>query len=337
MPVEQLELLLTDPAMQEALAVVVERSEDGDGTEELEWRDVKDTLSSEQWGRLLEHEVLVSTSAGTGFALAEPDRVRERLAAETDEGLEIEGEDAAATGGETESDPESDAGGEDDPLSPAALEQLANDGIEPQRWSTMDKAAGAFALALFAGYWSTSLRNVIASVESVVLGPITGVVPFHELILLLAVATGLYSTVLQSRLSDRDVIEHHRERMTELQERKQIAEERGDEDALERVREAQTAAAADQLKLFKVQFRPTVWIMLLTIPVFLWLRWKVRGGHLGAAETGLVVPIAGAVSWQDPLLGPMSTWIVWYFLGSMASRQLIRKLYDFWAAEGGPV
>lgn len=35
MPVEQLEPPLTDPAMQEAFAVIVERSEDG--TEELEW------------------------------------------------------------------------------------------------------------------------------------------------------------------------------------------------------------------------------------------------------------------------------------------------------------
>lgn len=333
MPVEQLETLLTDPAMQEALAVIVERSEDGDGTEELEWRDVKDALSSDQWGRLIEHEVLVSTSAGTGFVLADADRVRERLAAQTDAAPEIESAEETATGAGTESN----ADGADDPLSAAALERLANDGIDPQRWSTMDKAAGAFALTLFAGYWSTSLRNVIASVESVVLDPITGVVPFHELVLVLAVVTGLYSTILQSRLRDRDVVEQHRERMEELQERKQIAEDRGDEDALERVREAQTAAAIDQLKLFKVQFRPTVWIMLLTIPVFLWLRWKVRGGHLGADEAGLVVPIAGAVSWQEPLVGPMSTWIVWYFLGSMASRQLIRKVHGLWTAGGDPV
>lgn len=77
--------------------------------------------------------------------------------------------------------------------------------------------------------------------------------------------------------------------------------------------------------------------MLVTIPVFLWLRWKVRGGHLGADETGLVVPIAGAVPWQDPLVGPVSTWIGWYFLGSMASHRLVRKAYGLWTAGRGSV
>ncbi|WP_238709355.1 DUF106 domain-containing protein [Natronorubrum halophilum] len=150
-------------------------------------------------------------------------------------------------------------------------------------------------------------------------------VPFYAVILLLAAVTGLYSTILQKRLTDREKLEEYQQRMADLRERKQAAKERDDEDALERIQDEQLEAAGDQLGMMKVQFRPMVWIMLLTILVFLWLRWKVNGGHLGADETGLIVPIAGAVSWQQPLAGPMSTWIVWYFLGSMASRQLIQK------------
>ena len=303
MPIDQLALLLENPAVYEALEVVYERS-DG-GTEELEWRDVRDALSSEQWGRLIEEEVLVS--AGTGFVIADPERVR----------AELEKRDAIDTrnrdGVDTENRDAADA------------TELPS--IEPVRWSTTDKAAGAFALLLFAGYWHTGLRSVVASVENTVLGPVTQVVPFYAVVLLLAVGTGLYSTALQQRLTDREKLETYRERMAEIRERMRAAEERGDDEALEELREERLEAAGDRLGMLKLQFRPMVWTMLLTIPVFLWLRWMVNGGHLSAGETGMILPLAGAVFWQEPLVGPMPTWIVWYFLASMASRQLIRKAF----------
>ncbi|MFC6766714.1 DUF106 domain-containing protein [Natrinema soli] len=285
MPIDQLAALLENASVREALAIVYERS-DG-GAEELEWSDVRDSLSSDQWGRLIEREVLVS--AGTGFALAEPDRV-ERL---------LEGDDPS--------------------------EHTGVDDIESPSWTSADKVAGVFALLLFAGYCNSQVRDIVASVESVVLGPVAELVPFHLIIVLLAVATGLYSTVLQSRLLDREKLQQYKQRMERLRERKEAATERGDDEALERIQDEQIAAAGDQFGMFKLQFRPMVWIMLLTIPVFLWLRWKVRGGHLGAGETGLVVPIAGSVTWRESLVGPMQTWIVWYFCCSMAARQLIQK------------
>jgi uncharacterized membrane protein (DUF106 family) len=292
MPIDQLELLLEDPAVRDALAVVYERS-DG-GTEELDWSDVKDALSSGQWGRLIEEGILVS--AGSGFVLANPDRLQTKL--DEQDGLD---------GGHT-------------------------DEIESESWSPVDKAAGAFALLLFAGYWSTHLRNVIASIENVVLGALADLVPFYGIVLLLAVVTGLYSTILQARLMDHEKLQQYQQRMQQLKERKQAAKERDDQEALEQIQEEQMEAMGDQLGMFKVQFRPTVWIMLLTIPVFLWLRWKVRGGHLGPGDPGLILPIAGAVGWQDPLVGPIRVWIGWYFLGSMLSRQLIKKTLNLQSA-----
>ncbi|PSQ31349.1 HTR-like protein [Halobacteriales archaeon SW_6_65_46] len=287
MPAEQLESFLDNPAMREAVSIVFEQS--SGGSEELQWGDVEDALSSGQWGRLIETGVLVS--GGTGFAFANPERVEEIL--------KQHGHLSDAT---------------DDV-----------DEIESESWAWYDKAAGVATLALFTGYWNTGIRDLIASVDNIVLAPITDMFPFYAVIILLAVVTGFYSTVLQGRLIDREKLQAYQERMNELKERKEAAKERGDDEALEQVQEEQMEAAGGSLGMFKLQFRPTVWIMLITIPVFLWLRWKVRGGHLGVGETGIVVPLTGAVSWQEPLLGPVSTWIVWYFLCSMASRQIIQK------------
>jgi uncharacterized membrane protein (DUF106 family) len=88
---------------------------------------------------------------------------------------------------------------------------------------------------------------------------------------------------------------------------------------------------ADNLGMFKEQFRPMVWIMVLTIPVFLWMYWAIgfRSGDAAYAKEqigGIAVPIAGSdVGWNDGLVGPIQMWIVWYFLCSMAFTQVIRK------------
>ncbi|WP_049909709.1 EMC3/TMCO1 family protein [Haloarcula japonica] len=289
MPDKPVPSVIEEPAMRDALATVVEHSDKGN--EPLQWNDVSESLSNEEWGRLIREGVLVSD--GTGFTVANPERVREAL--QPDEPMD------------TTTD---------------------TDGIEAESWAWYDKAAGLAALSLFAGYWSTGIRDTIASYDDLLLAPVTDAFPFFAVIILLAIVTGLYSTVLQSRLRDTEKIQAYQKRVNELKERKEAAKERGDDEALAELQEEQMEVASDQLGMFKLQFRPMVWIMLLTIPVFLWLRWKVRGGHLGASEFGLIVPLAGAVGWQEPLFGPMKTWIVWYFLCSMVSRQLIQKTFD---------
>ncbi|MFU1783270.1 DUF106 domain-containing protein [Haloarcula japonica] len=289
MPDKPVPSVIEEPAMRDALATVVEHSENGN--EPLQWNDVSESLSNEEWGRLIREGVLVSD--GTGFTVANPERVREAL--QPDEPIDT---------------------------------MTDTDGIEAESWAWYDKAAGLAALSLFAGYWSTGIRDTIASYDDLLLAPVTDAFPFFAVIILLAIVTGLYSTVLQSRLRDTEKIQAYQKRVNELKERKEAAKERGDDEALAELQEEQMEVASDQLGMFKLQFRPMVWIMLLTIPVFLWLRWKVRGGHLGANEFGLIVPLAGAVGWQEPLFGPMKTWIVWYFLCSMVARQLIQKTFD---------
>jgi uncharacterized membrane protein (DUF106 family) len=87
---------------------------------------------------------------------------------------------------------------------------------------------------------------------------------------------------------------------------------------------------ADNLGMFKEQFRPMVWIMVLTIPVFLWMYWAIgfRGGskHYPEEMIGdIVIPFVGQVEWTTGFVGPIQVWIVWYFLCSMAFTQVIRK------------
>ena len=230
---------------------------------------------------------LLVDADGEGFVIDDPDGVREALE-------------------ETDAEPEED---------------------EDEGWSTWDKLAGLATLGLFAGYSLNSVRDVIGGTIDIALGPLADILPFYVLILVLAVFTGATSSILQDQLMDMSGMGDHQEKMEAIKERRKAAKERGDDEALDEIEQEQMELMSDQMGMFKKQFRPMVWIMLINIPVFLWIYWMVFGGHLGGVSAPVMtLPIFGEVeNWQAGLIGPMQAWIVWYFLCSLSFTQVIRK------------
>jgi uncharacterized membrane protein (DUF106 family) len=275
------DLVSEDESMRDAVETVLARSEDGT----VRWVDVREELTSGQWGRLIEMGVLVDGEEG--FEVADPTAVRE--------GLE---------NGEAE------------------ITEIDDDG--GTSWSTWDKLAAVISVSFFVGYSYAPVRNVIGGVMDVFLGPLETMLPFYAVVMVLALATGLYSTLLQANLTDMEKMGKYQERMKEIQEKRKEAKEAGDDAAMQEIQEEQMEAMGDQMGMFKEQFRPMVWIMFLTIPVFLWMYWKIGIGGGGTYGT-VVLPLVGQTTWKDPVAGPMQAWIVWYFLCSMSFTQILRK------------
>ncbi|SEH49204.1 Uncharacterized membrane protein, DUF106 family [Halopenitus malekzadehii] len=283
-------LVAEDDGMREAIKVVLDHASDG----EVKWVDVREEISSGQWGRLIEKGIL--EDGESGFALADRAGIEDGLESADDSGPITSGGDA--------------------------------DAPEGTSWSKWDKAAGLATVGLFAGYAWAPVRQVIAGAVDVVFGPLMNVVPFHVVIMVVALATGLYSTLLRAGLMDMEKMGQYQDRMKNIQERRKEAKKRDDQEALDAIQDEQMEAMGDQLGMFKEQFRPMVWIMFLTIPAFLWMFWVVgyRGSEANYQLGELVIPIAGqAVEWTEPILGPIQIWIVWYFLCSMAFTQIIQK------------
>jgi uncharacterized membrane protein (DUF106 family) len=297
------DLVDSDPGMREAVETVLERAESG----EVKWVDVREDLTSGQWGRLIEKGVLVDGTEG--FQIADVEGVRSALG-----NGHADGSTSASTSTSTSSS-SADTSSDDDESS----------------WSKYDKGAAVVTVGLFLGYSWAPLRNVIGTTMDVILGPIAAALPFYAVVIVLASATGLYSTLLQANLMDMDKMSEYQEKMQEIQERRKAAQERDDQEALDAIQEEQMDAMGDQLGMFKEQFRPMVWIMFLTIPVFLWMYWAVGIGGGATAHIELqaiTLPLVGVREWTDPVAGPMQAWIVWYFLCSMAFTQIIRKGLD---------
>jgi uncharacterized membrane protein (DUF106 family) len=262
--------------------------------ESVEWGDVNDELSSGQWGRLIEQGVLVDS--GDGFELADRDEIEDAIR-----------EDDGTT------------------VSPDTDDEGAG-------WTVWDKGAAVGSVLLFLGYSQQPVRNAVGGTVDLLLGPLNQMLPFYLVILTLAVLTGLYSTLLQANLMDMEKMGKYQDQMQEIQDRRKAAKERGDDEALEEIKEEQMEAMGDQLGMFKLQFRPMVWIMLLTVPAFLWMYWKIlSGGGTIVGDVQVVMPFIGelgaedADGWTTGVVGPMQAWIVWYFLCSMAFTQVIRK------------
>ena len=281
--------LAGDPEMREAIELVLDRADDG----EIQWVDVREDLTSGQWGRLIERGVL--EDGESGFALADREAIEAGL---------TEPEESGSAG--------------------SSVELPDSDGAS---WSIYDKVAGVVTLLFFVGYSYGPVRNAVGSSIDVVLGPLQDILPLYAVIIVIATLTGLYSTLLRANLMDMDRMAAYQERMKDIQERRKAAKVRGDDDAMEAIQEEQMEAMGDQLGMFKEQFRPMVWIMVFTIPAFLWMYWGI--GFRGATGVWndlqpVVVPIWGEVAW-DQTLFIMPTWIIWYFLCSMAFTQIIQK------------
>jgi uncharacterized membrane protein (DUF106 family) len=300
-------LVAEDSAFEDALSVVLARAghaadeepapDGGTQPHTVRWGDVSDELTSGQWGRLIETGILTDAD-GDGFAVSDPDAVREAL-----------GDDSVEAGATADEDDE-DSG-----------------------WSTYDKLAGVAALGLTSAYLLPSVMNSIGSAVNTVVDPLASVLPFYAVVIVLSVLLGLYSTLLQGNLMNTEKMSAAQEKMNDIQERRKEAKERDDDEALERIQQEQMEAMGDTLGMYKQMFRPMVWITFLTIPMFIWMIWKlgIRGagaGHIVAAEQHIVLPLLGRFTWTDSIIGPLQVWLVWYFLCSMVFRQVIEKSLD---------
>jgi uncharacterized membrane protein (DUF106 family) len=288
------DLVDDDDQMAGVVQLVIDRAEDGAVT----YGDVRDDVDSGRWGRLIDRGILVEN--GEEYVVRDPEGVREGLeeATKTESTVSIDLEDMP-------DEPEGDSS-----------------------WSIYDKAAAVGAVGLFAGYSISSVRNVIGNTLDLLLGPLEATLPFYVVVMVLALFTGLYSTLLQANLMDMDKMAYYQNRMKALQNQREEAKEAGDDEALDQLQKEQMEAMGENLGMFKEQFRPMVWIMLFTIPVFLWMYWMILADGTTITPATIVLPIFGETTWTGGVLGPIQAWIVWYFLCSMGFTQIIRKALD---------
>lgn len=185
--------------------------------------------------------------------------------------------------------------------------------------SRIDKVAAVAAVAMAAGYVVTPIQTTVAAVLSLLLDPLTMVVPFSAVLSGIGGGTGVVTTVLVERLRDDDRVERLQERMEDLQDR--MGDDPGSTpDGVEEELLGTWGA------MMKAKLRPMIWSMLVTVPAFLYLRWAFAAPAAAAVPAVTVLPVLGPVTLTATLVGPLKVWVVWYLGASMSARLVTKRV-----------
>ncbi len=297
-------LMEEDPEVAEVLESIVE-TERSKG--EVQWADVREDASSGQWGRLIEKGVL-EESGGDGFVLVDIDEVEDVL------GISGEGESTV-----------------DQVIAEFEDEQEDLD----TSWSIYDKTVAIFGVFLIVfGYRDEDIQAMFGDAINLAVDPLHqgAGLEYYLIVLLLAVLTGLYSSYLQLYLMDWDWIKIQQKKVKKIQSELKEAQMSGDEGRKEELQDEQMEAMGEQMKMFKMQFRPSVWILVLTLPLFLWMFWTFSTRFGGSPHIDqmpvLVMPFAGEMEFSESVFSwPrfLEAWLLWYIICSFGFGQILRK------------
>lgn len=198
--------------------------------------------------------------------------------------------------------------------------ELPDVDFDKANWTRKDKLAAAGGFLGILGFSFSPIRDIIYGALSVPLNPLLEVLPFFAVVLVIAVLTSIWSTLVRERIVQVDVSDF-REYINQLRD-----DDGGmfglPDDATEE--EEQQIMQAQQ-SMMKAQMKPLGWTMIVTIPFVIWIFATSSVGSVGT----VVFPLLGEQAWAGTVIGPIRTWIVWYASSTIVLSQIVKRLYDF--------
>lgn len=190
---------------------------------------------------------------------------------------------------------------------------------------SLDKAAMAVGFVLFFGVMiSAELRDGLGEATGLLLGWLPDILPFHVVLFILAAVTGLYASLIQKYTMDWEFLRNSQEKMKKLQRNMKEAQLSGDQSRIQAMQNEQMKAVADQGKMMQMQFKPMLYIGIVSIPLFMWA-YLFISNNPGMMMT---FPFWGTHDINSTVLGPILYWFYWYFICSLPVSQIIRKALD---------
>ena len=190
---------------------------------------------------------------------------------------------------------------------------------------SLDKAALAVGFVLFFGIMvSSDLRNSLGVLTGHLIGWLPDILPFHVVLFILAAVTGLYASLIQKYTMDWDFLRAQQEKMKKLQRNMKEAQLSGDQSRIQAAQTEQMKMVSDQGKMMQMQFKPMLYIGIVSIPLFMWAYLYI-GQH---PDLTMTFPFWGTHAINTAAWGPFLYWFYWYFVCSLPVSQIIRKALD---------
>jgi len=167
-------------------------------------------------------------------------------------------------------------------------------------------------------------RDAVGKAVGILMNPILALVGqenFHLILLVMAIITAIYASVIQKYTIDWDLMKNTQERMKVFQKEFREAQLSQNTYMLKKLEEQRQEMMEDQMKMSKQQFKPMAYISIISIPLFMWAYYYISG-HGNAT---MVFPFWGEQLLISQAIWFFQHWLYWYFISSLGISQLIRK------------
>lgn len=190
----------------------------------------------------------------------------------------------------------------------------------------IDRFLLAFGFSLMFGIMilGQEFRQSMGAAVGVLMDPVLALVGqenFHLILLVMAVITALYASLIQKYTIDWELMRNTQERMKVFQKEFREAQLSQNTYMLKKLEDQRKEMMEDQMKMSKQQFKPMAYISIISLPLFMWAYYFISG-HGNAT---MVFPFWGEQLLTTQVFGPFQHWIYWYFISSLGVSQLIRK------------
>jgi len=172
---------------------------------------------------------------------------------------------------------------------------------------SLDNLALAVGFFLFFGIMVfPNLRQILGVAMNHILGWLPAYLPFCVVLFVLAAITGLYASLIQKYTMDWDFLRSQQQNMRRLQSEMKEAQLSGDEARLQKLQSEQMKMVSEQGKMMQMQFRPMLYIGIVSIPLFMWAYW-----YITPSLSGLPIPVGDFPFWgkeavTHTVLGPIA-------------------------------
>ena len=182
-------------------------------------------------------------------------------------------------------------------------------------------------LAFFVMFGSMLYRKEISAILNVVLDPLASLAGnFLITVLILAVLTGIYTSIIQKYTTNWELMAKSKEfqkQLKELQKEYIEAKRANNRHRLKRIEKRRAELMSEQARfsgeLMRQQFKPMAYIIIVTLPIFFWM-WEYVPSEV------VLFPLIGAKNLSHTFIFRIPYWLVWYMICSFLLTVVIRKL-----------
>ena len=177
---------------------------------------------------------------------------------------------------------------------------------------------------------SLAYRNEVGTALDVVLGPFADFIgEFLILILILSVVTGIYTSVVQKYTMNWELMaksKEYQKQIRDLQKEYMEAKKENNQHRMKKIEKRRTEVMRKQTQfsgeMFKQQMKPMAYIMIITIPIFMWI-WMYVESH---PDMWVIFPLFGLTELSSAFIFTLPFWVLWYMMCSIPLTQVVRKV-----------